>query len=308
MIVNTSLKEKCLWLWCSDYDTFLISEAISSILFWGVSSCLVVCLFALKPTMWACQGGSPGKCQLSENWGLLINRPATELWATTPLQGTPERQWEAKRANPIALNDWKKSWSKERERERENVSESDFPSAVTRSSDSFVAGSLSSRVWLPECIRGPVCNLTSQYWNSNASSRRINCCLVIGFQTCGTGNRDVLASLIMLCHGSWSESSNDVKKKKNLIWCGFVMWNLFTQIVLYLADGMQFFPSVKRGLFRSSFWPFKCPLTTVAVHIRPRSTCYNPCTPHPRTHTCAVCTAHRHLFCSYLFSRSFLPI
>lgn len=82
------------------------------------------------------------------------------------------------------------------------LDESHFPSPVTTSSDSFVVGSLCCGVLLPECIRG-VCNLTSQYWNCNASLHSINCCLVIGFQISSTEKQDVLADLIMLCHGGW---------------------------------------------------------------------------------------------------------
>ena len=125
---------------------------------------------------------------------------------------------------------------KERETERERERKSDPPSPVTGSTDSFLAGSLSRRLWLPECIRSPVCNLTSQYWNSNASSHSINCCLVIGFQTCGTGNRDVLASSIMLCHGGRSGSRNNVKMKEEIKWRkrkkkkwkkSFTLWQTF---------------------------------------------------------------------------------
>lgn len=97
----------------------LLSETISSCSE-AVSSCLIVCLFAVKPTMWACQGESPGKCQLSEKWGLLINRPAMELCAMKPLWGTAERWRGEKRGPTTALNKWRKSWSEKREREREN--------------------------------------------------------------------------------------------------------------------------------------------------------------------------------------------
>lgn len=131
-------------------------------------------------------------------------------WSSGQWNPSEEHQRDSKRKRERTQWHWISGGSHGQKSERENVSESDFPSPVTRSSDSLVAGSLSSRLWLPECIRGPVCNLTSQYWNSNASSHSINCCLVIGFQTCGTGSQDVLASLIMLCHGSWRESCNDV--------------------------------------------------------------------------------------------------
>lgn len=169
------------------------------------------------------------------------------------------------------------------ERERGSVSESDFPSPVTRSSDSFVAGSLSSRLWLPECIRGPVCNLTSQYWNSNASSHSINCCLVIGFQTCRAGILDVLASLIMLCHGGWRESSNYVKMKgKKNKHCFLKKCNV------------EFHKFICCG-------PSQLCLQDNIQHVKPSP-------PYACIHTCTVHTAHPLLFCSSLFNCSFLPI
>lgn len=173
----------------------------------------------------------------------------------------------------MPLNNWRKSWSKKRgekgvrERERGSGSESDFPSPVSRSSDSFVAGSLSSRLWLPECIRGPVCNLTSQYWNSNASSHSINCCLVIGFQTCGAGILDVLASLIMLCHGGWRKSSNFVKLKEKKI----------VQIMLW-----GFHPFIRCGPSR-----FLLSIRDTRQH----STCYALTLLHMHTHLCRAHSA-----------------
>lgn len=175
------------------------------ILFGGMWSSLIVYLFVAKQTTWACQVESPGRCQLSEMWGLLINCLAMELCAMKTLWGTAERWKEEKRGPTVPLHKWRKSWSKKEKTEREYVSQSEFPSPVTRSSDSFVASTLSSWLWLPEYIRGPVWNLTSQYFNIEIlilSSQSTNCCLVIGYHTCGTGNQDVLASSIMLCHGS----------------------------------------------------------------------------------------------------------
>lgn len=137
------------------------------------------------------------------------------LWGGTPEMYCSEGEM---RGNAVVLNNWRKSWSHNRARERENVRESDFSSPVTESSDTLVAGSLSSELWLPECIRGPVCNLTSQYWNSNASSHSSNCCLVIGFQTCGTRAGDVLASSVMLCHGGWWGRCKAVKIKNKIAW------------------------------------------------------------------------------------------
>lgn len=199
-----------------------------------------------------------------------------------------ETQWkdgEEKRGSEAALNEWRKPWSKKkRERKRERECERfSFPFPCDRVLWQFSCWqteqrAVIARVHYRACVKFDISIL--KYWDINIILTKHKL-LPSNWILDSTGSWNVLANLIMLCHGR--EPCNDVKTKGEIKWQENMSLSLE---IIYPSTPCVWLWRQLTVLEISTLM-----VRTVNVPIKPHRTCQPPPvapTPHLDTHLCSA--------------------